>query len=462
MSKKLSHSESWVFHAPWEKTFNWIITPFEEFLRRQISSSILLVLAVITALILANSPLASWYQHIIHLPLEIRFGDWVLKHSLQHWVNEGLMTFFFFLVGMELKREILVGELATLRQALLPIIAAIAGMIVPAIFYFIFNTHGDIARGWAIPMATDIVFALSVLTLLGRQVPKALFAFLIALAIVDDIGAISVIAIFYSNQIDLLALVFAIVLTAVLFTLNRAGVRKIFPYFIIGGLLWFALLQVGVHATLAGVITAFTIPAKPKYSATHFSNKLKELIARFDTCYHSGIGFMKNTQLRGIIQALENSVHQVETPLQRLEHTMHIPVAFLVIPIFVFFNAGIPLDIASVSDSLNHSVTIGIVSGLVLGKFLGISGACWIALKSGVTQLPANTRFSHIAGVALLSGIGFTMSIFIAELSFGNQPQYLLMAKTGILLASLFAGIAGFVLLWIVNQQDGSNAGTLR
>jgi len=449
----MSQFERGKFHAPWEKVFNRIMTPFEEFIQRQTSSSLLVILAVVFAIIIANSPLATFYEHLMHLNIDIHFGDWILKNSLQHWINDGLMTFFFFLVGLELKREILVGELAVWRQALLPVIAAIGGMVVPVLIYFSFNPAGTLSNGWAIPMATDIVFAVSALAFLGNRIPKSLFTFLVALAIIDDLGAIFVIAVFHTQEIVPLALLFAAGLTACLFILNRIGVRKTVPYFFIGALLWFALLQSGVHATLAGVIAAFSIPGKPKYSPSHFIAQMNVLMISFINHYLSGKSVMTNMELRGVVQSLKDSVRQVETPLQHLEHQMHVPVAFFIIPLFAFFNAGIPLELSSLGGILTHSVTLGIVCGLVFGKFFGVSIACWLALKSGITQLPSNTRFGHIAGVALLSGIGFTMSIFIAELSFIQQPELLLMAKTGILFASLLAGFAGFIWLCIVSQR---------
>ncbi len=452
--KVSGHSaERGVIHAPWEKTFDKILTPFEEFIHRQTTSGLLLMGTAILALLLANSGLSGVYQHWVHTPIGINIGDWTLEKTLHHWVNDGLMALFFFVVGLELKREILVGELAVLRQAALPIVAALGGMVVPALVYFALNPDGEAARGWGIPMATDIAFAIGALVLLADRVPKALITFLVALAIVDDLGAVVVIALFYTDQLVVEALVAAAVILAVLIVFNLAGIRHPLPYFLLGTLLWFVLLKSGVHATLAGVLTAFTIPARPKYDPVHFSDHVKELMARFDASHQPGQSIMTNDALRAVVQTLENGVHKVETPLQRLEHVMHMPVAFLVIPIFAFINAGISMEFAGLGDTLAHPVALGVVLGLVLGKFLGIAGASWLALKLDIAQLPAQTRFSQIAGVALLAGIGFTMSIFIAELGFAGQPEYLLMAKTGVLVASLLAGVGGFVWLWWVSKR---------
>ncbi|MFQ5487959.1 MAG: Na+/H+ antiporter NhaA [Gammaproteobacteria bacterium] len=442
--------ENGIFHAPWERTFDRILTPFEEFVHRQTTSGLLLMATAILALVLANSALSGFYQHLVHLPIGISIGDWRLEKTLHHWVNDGLMALFFFVVGLELKREILVGELAVPRQAVLPIVAAVGGMVVPVLIYLAFNPTGDAARGWGIPMATDIAFAIGALVLLAGRVPKSLITFLVALAIVDDLGAVLVIALFYTDQIVMEALLSAAAILAALIVCNLAGIRQPLPYFLLGALLWFALLKSGVHATLAGVLTAFTIPARPKYDPARFSEHVRELMVRFDANHQPGRSIMTNDALRAVVQTLANGVHKVETPLQRLEHGLHMPVAFLVIPIFAFINAGIPMEFSGLGETLSHPVTLGVMVGLVAGKFLGIAGASWLALRLGIGQLPAQTRFSQIAGVALLAGIGFTMAIFIAELGFAAQPEYLLMAKTGILFASLLAGVSGFFWLrWV-------------
>ncbi len=448
-----SATEKGVFHAPWEKSFEKLLTPFEEFIHRQTTSGLLLMGTAILTLVLANSGFSETYQHFVHTPISINLGVWTLEKSLQHWVNDGLMTLFFFLVGLELKREIMVGELAVLRQAALPIVAAVGGMVVPALIYFAFNPTGEGAHGWGIPMATDIAFAIGALVLLADRVPKALITFLVALAIVDDLGAVVVIALFYTDQLVMEALLGAFVILCGLSVLNLAGIRQPLPYLVLGVLLWFAFLKSGVHATLAGVLAAFTIPARPKYDPIRFSKRVKKLMARFDASHQPDKSIMTNNALRVVVQTLEKSIHKVETPSQRLEQGLHMPVAFLVIPIFAFANAGIPIEFADIGETMAHPVTLGVVFGLVLGKFIGIAGASWLALKLGVGQLPAQTRFSQIAGVALLAGIGFTMAIFIAELGFAGKPEELLMAKTGVLVGSLMAGAGGFVWLWWVSDR---------
>ncbi len=446
--------EDGVYMAPWERAFSKVLTPFEEFIHRQTTSGLLLMIMAVLALVLANSPLAYLYQQIQHIDIGLNIGSWSIDNSLHHWINDGLMALFFFVVGLELKREILVGELANPRQAALPIVAAIGGMVVPALIYFAINPEGDAARGWGIPMATDIAFALGAIALLARRVPKALITFLVALAIVDDLGAVMVIAVFYTETLSMGALLAVAIIFCMLMVLNIAGIRKILPYFILSIFLWYAMYLSGVHPTLAGVLGAFSVPARPKYNPDRFSQQVSELMQRFNDSHVSGQSIMTNDKLRAIVQTLGNGIYEVEAPLQRLEHAWHLPVAYLVIPIFALFNAGIPLDLSGFGQTLMHPVTMGVSFGLIFGKVIGIAGSCWIALKLNIGQLPAETRFTQIIGVSLLGGIGFTMSIFIAELGFIHQPELLLMAKTGILFASLVAGVTGFIWLYLAGSRN--------
>ena len=455
MNKEVNPSpkvETGVYRAPWEKSFDKILTPFEEFIHRQTTSGFLLMCMAVLALVLANGPLASAYEHVVQTLISLNIGSWALEMTLHHWINDGLMALFFFVVGLELKRELLVGELAKPRNAVLPIAAAMGGMVVPALIYFAINPQGGAAAGWGIPMATDIAFAIGVLALLASRVPKALITFLVALAIVDDLGAVMVIAVFYTDTIALGPLAATGGLFALLLAFNLGGIRNTIPYFIVAVLMWYALQQSGVHATLAGIMGALSVPATPKYDPARFSEHVRGLMKRFDASHQPGKSIMTNVELRAVVQALENGVHSVEAPLQRLEHIWHMPVAYLVIPIFALANAGIPLASGSLGETLTHPVMLGVSLGLVLGKFIGITGASWLVLKLGVAELPKDTRFTQIAGVSLLAGIGFTMSIFVAELSFGGREGLLLMAKTGILAASLLAGVAGFIWLYLVSN----------
>lgn len=451
---KLPLEDDGVIYAPWERTFTRLLSPFEEFIHRQTASGLLLMGAAILALILANSDFAEAYQHLTHTMAGFHIGGFGLELSLHHWVNDALMALFFFVVGMELKREILVGELADIRKSALPIVAAMGGMVVPALIFFALNSEGDASRGWGIPMATDIAFAVGALALLANRVPKALVTFLVALAIVDDLGAVLVIALFYTSELSLNWLGIAGLLFGTLVVFNFAGVRRVIPYFCVAVLLWYAMLQSGVHATLAGVLGAFTVPARPKYDPGLFSRYVRELMSRFDANYKSGTTIMANEKLETVVQALEDGVKGVQTPLQGLERDWHLPVAFLVIPVFALFNAGVPLQFASLGAAVTHPVTLGVMLGLLCGKFIGITGASWLAIKLGIAELPTGTRFTQIAGVAVLGGIGFTMSIFIAELGFSAHPDYLVLAKTGILGASLLSGIIGLAWLWLVADSQ--------
>lgn len=447
-------TEGGIIYAPWEKTFSKVLTPFEEFVSRQTAGGILLIAAAVIAIFLANSSLADWYQHFIHTPLALNFGDWRLQMSLHHWVNDAMMALFFFVVGLELKREMMVGELSDIRQASLPVIAALGGMIVPALIYVAFNHQGDAMRGWGVPMATDIAFAVGVLALLSKRVPKALVTFLVALAIADDLGAVLVIALFYTQELSLLWLLTAFALVLLLLTLNYAGIRKAMPYFIVAVLLWYAMLQSGVHATLAGVLGAFTVPMRSKYDPALFADRVNEQVDAFIASRQSGGSVLSNQKLYAVVQNIEASAVSVQTPLQRLESIWHLPVAFLVIPIFALFNAGISLDLSTLKQTFMHPVTLGAMFGLLFGKFIGITGASWIGLRLGIAKLPTGTRLSQLAAVSVLGGIGFTMSIFIAELAFENHSDYLLMAKTGVFAASLLAGIIGYVLLFWLGKKE--------
>lgn len=443
--------------APWEKSFGKILTPFEEFLHRQTTGGLLLMGMAVLAMVIANSPLAPHYEQILKTYATVGFGDWSIKMSLHHWINDALMAVFFFVVGLELKREFLVGELADLRKAILPIAAAIGGMVVPALFYFMLNPDGPAAAGWGVPMATDIAFAVGAIALLGNRVPPALVTFLVALAIVDDLGAVIVIAIFYTSSISLAPLGAAFLVFGLLLALNFGGIRNSVPYFILAVAMWYFMLLSGVHATIAGVLGAMTVPAIPKYDPERFSAHVRKLMKTFDENHKPGESILTNVALRTQVQALENSVLRVEAPLQRLEHVWHGPVAFMIIPIFALANAGIPIAFGSLGETLSHPVVLGVSLGLIFGKLLGITLASYIVLRLGISQLPTDTRFSQIMGASLLAGIGFTMSIFVAQLAFGDQPELLLMAKTGVLGASFIAGVSGFIWLYLVGRPGAAS-----
>ena len=433
-------SDHGVHHAPWEKTFGRVLTPFEDFIHQETSGSIVLIVCALAALILANSPLSHGYQALLHTHIVLSIGPWTLDHTFHHWINDGLMALFFFVVGLEIKREVLIGDLSDPRAGLLPILAAIGGMAVPAIIYALTNKGEPGVGGWGIPMATDIAFAVGILALLGSRVPRSLFTFLVALAIVDDLGAVAVIALFYTEQVDVNALIVAGGFLGALIALNLFGVRSPVVHFCVALGLWLAMLQSGIHATIAGILAAWTVPNKPKLATHTFSKLAGDLLARYGETEDPH-------DRRAILQAAEDGIKRVESPLQRLEHNMHAPVAFIIIPLFALANAGVPIELSALKTTFTEPVALGIASGLLGGKMLGIAGVCFVTHKLGWTTLPVGCRMGHMVGVSLLAAIGFTMSIFIAELAFRSGPALLLEAKMGILGASIAAGVAGY--LWL-------------
>lgn len=382
-----------------------VIDEFKRFLKLEAASGIILLFAAVLALFCANSFLAQYYDSLITLPVEVRVGTFAIDKPLLLWINDGLMAIFFLLVGLELKREFVEGELSDPKNIILPGLGAIGGMLVPALVYAYFNWNDPVAiQGWAIPAATDIAFALGILMLLGNRVPTSLKVFLVALAIFDDIGAIVIIALFYTSKLSVTALIFALVCAFILFVFNRRKVVDITPYFIIGLIMWVALLKSGVHATLAGVVMAMFIPIADPKDPQH-------------------------------------------SPLKSLEHDLHGMVAFFVLPVFAFVNAGVPILEAGL-DKFLHPVSMGIFAGLVVGKQVGIMLFVGLGLLFKWTQLPKDMSLAQVYGVSLLCGIGFTMSLFIGSLSFEETGVNLLFdERLGILSGSLVSGVLGFLVL---------------
>jgi len=441
-------------YAPWEKAFQRIATPFEHFIHAQTTTGLILVFMTILALILANSPFAESYLHFFHINIDFNVGSWALSHSLHHWINDGLMAIFFFIIGLEIKREITVGELSNLKVAILPILAAIGGMVFPAAIYLYFNASSEGANGWGIPMATDIAFAISALVLLGKRVPTTLVTFLVALAIVDDLGAVLVIAIFYTETINIVPLGLATATFFIMLALNRFGIHAILPYFIIGLLMWFFMLESGVHATIAGVLAALTIPSKPKIAPASFSKDTINLIKEYES-YPIQKNHMIHENQKAILLNIKDRINEVGTPAERLEHGLHLPVALIIIPLFALANAGIAIDFSSIGSTVLEPISLGIIAGLILGKVIGIFGVSWLAIKLKIAQLPRGSTMSQIFGVSFLGGIGFTMSIFVADLAFITSLELIFQAKIGILCASLFAGLFGFFWLkYVANKYS--------
>jgi len=418
--------------------------PFIQFASLQSSGGIVLIAATVLALILANSDLADSYHHLWETPIAVTIGSWALDMHLSHWINDALMAIFFFVVGLEIKREIMVGELSTLRKAVLPIAAAAGGMIVPALLYGAFNAGSPDAHGWGIPMATDIAFALGILTLVGPRIPLALKVFLAALAIIDDIGAVLVIAIFYTSEVHLAALAVAGLIAAVMVFLNYMDVRNPYVYLLFAVPLWLAVHDSGLHATIAGVIAAFTMPASSLIDSALFVKKSRKLLDDFEELGTCEDVKLCSEEQHGVIQALNRYTEYFESPLQRLEHNHHLFVTFLIVPVFALANAGVALSLSV--DLLTHGVTVGIFMGLVLGKQVGILLFSWLAVRLRWAALPEGVSWFQIYAVGWLAGIGFTMSLFITGLAF-TDPGQIQMAKVGILGASLVAGLVGFALL---------------
>jgi Na+:H+ antiporter, NhaA family len=421
-------------------------TIFERFFRTETAGGSVLLLFGIAALALANSPLAAPYAGIWRTPLSVGIADCSLSLTLHQWINDGLMAVFFLLVGLEIKRELVVGELASVRKAALPIACAIGGMIVPAAIYWIFNPVGFGARGWGIPIATDIAFALGALALIAPGAPTGARVFLTALAIVDDVGAVLVIATFYSQTIAWGALGVACLLVLVLFGFNLMGVHRLWPYLLVGVALWYFVHQSGVHPTIAGVALACTIPTRTRTSAAQFSRAARSLLDRSDQTESGGFIVLTSKGQREALFALERATEGVTAPILRLEHALHKFSAFVVMPLFAFANAGVKLTL----PIRQAEIAIGVLVGLVLGKPLGIMAAALLAVKSGVAKLPHAVGWTSLLGYAWLAGIGFTMSLFIAMLAF-DETAPLDAAKLGILAGSLAAGVAGAIVLRIAS-----------
>jgi len=413
------------------------------------NTGIVLLVAVIIAMLWANSPWQSTYQNFLNTTISFSIGNFQLTEPLLLWINDALMALFFLQVGLELKREILGGKLSTPQNAILPIGAAIGGMVFPALIYFILNTNGEASQGWGIPMATDIAFSLGVLALFGNRLPIALRVFLVTLAVVDDLGGVLVIALFYTSGISTMDLFHAFLFFGLLIIGNYAGVRKTWFYAIIGiGGVWLAFFFSGVHPTIAGILTALAIPGRVKINEATFSQRLAELHKKFKKEKPVKGSLISHSQLE-ILEEIKVTSSEAETPLQKLENALNPFVNFIVLPLFAFANAGIHLH-GKVLEVLTHPISLGIGFGLILGKFIGIVLFSRILVVLKLAKLPKNITWYHIYGIAFLAGIGFTMSLFINELAFTNE-EFIYTAKVGILFSSLIAGIIGSLIL-IKNQ----------
>jgi NhaA family Na+:H+ antiporter len=416
-----------------------IASPFVRFAKMEAAGGIVLLVSTIAALVWSNSPWQHGYHTLLETPLTVGFGPFVVTENRHHWINDGLMSLFFFLVGLEIKREFLVGELSSLRRAAFPFLAALGGLVVPAILFLALARDPEFQHGWAIPISTDIAFTLGLLAVLGSRIPLALRVFVTALAIVDDIFAVAIIAIFYTTQIDYWSLAIGIGGVLVSLVANILGVRKPVVYAIIGIAVWWAVLNSGVHATIAGILLAFTIPARNFLDKDQFVQQSEWLIARLKNAAPGSF------EEHSIIHTLEKKAELADSPLHRIEHGLQPWISFLVMPLFALANAGVDVT-HNLAAGLTHSVGIGIIIGLFVGKPVGITVVSFAAAKTGLGQPPANVTWRQMFGAACLCGIGFTMSLFVAGLAF-EDDSLLSIAKIAILAASVLSGAAGALVL---------------
>lgn len=451
------------------------VSTLQKILHHGAMGAIFLLAAAAGAMYLANSTVVvsgrqinEWYSDLWHINLGLYIHGEVISKSLHHLINDGLMAVFFFLVGLEIKRELLVGELASFRKALLPIVAAIGGMVCPALVYTIFNISGDGVSGWGIPMATDIAFSAGVLGLLSKRVPTGLAVFLIALAIVDDLGSVAVIALFYTDTIEMRPLMVGVAMILLSSLFARLGVRNALVFVLMAAVIWVEFFLSGVHATIAGVLFAFTIPADARYETPLFISRIRSLLGRFDEAEDHVNPLLVNSRQQRVVRAIEAECIHVEAPLQRIEHKLHPISAFIIMPIFAFANSGVHLDLSNIGSVFFQPVTLGVIGGLIIGKQIGIFGASWLTVKAGLAELPKGVNWLQVWGVSWLAGIGFTMSLFIGGLAFPighdaghgateameHTANMLAGAKIGTLTASVIAGIVGTIILVIATRGN--------
>ncbi|HLF71953.1 MAG TPA: Na+/H+ antiporter NhaA [Dehalococcoidia bacterium] len=426
-----------------------VIEAAEAFVSIEAASGIVLMLTAVVAIVWANSPWDNAYFDLWHKRIAIETEIFSIDQDLRHWLNDGLMTAFFFLMGLEIKRELVHGEMSSPRRALLPAVAALGGMAAPALIYTALNAGGEGANGWGIPMATDTAFALGVLLLLGSRVPFSMKIFLVALAIADDIGALTVIAVFYTADVDYEALAIAAATLAVIVTMNRGGVRNVNVYVVAGIVLWIATFESGVHATVAGVILGLLTPASPFYAPSDFASTADDLVESYRGALDSG----DEDAQEALLGQVEDLSQGTEAPLDRLERALHPWVSYAVVPLFALANAGVALSGDAISDAVDSSVTQGVFLALFLGKPAGIFIATWVSVRCGLCQLPSGANLRHVLGIGLIAGIGFTVSLLVNGLAFTENGAFD-QAKLGVLGASICAGAVGFAFLWLTGRRQ--------
>lgn len=436
------------YHTKLEKKFESFYSSLQEFAQKQITGSILLLLFTIIALVWASIPaISNSYEKFVNAYFGFQFEGWIVKKTLNFWISDVLLTLFFFMIGLEIKRELLVGELIDRKQALFVIISAIGGMLVPALIFIAFNFQLNTIKGWGIPMATDTAFALGVIFCFRNRIPKSLIIFIMSLAIIDDIGAIIVVAIFYTPEIHLIYLFVTFSLIFLLIIFNYAGIRNLLPYFLVGSLIWIFIELAGIHGTIAGVIVAFTIPARPAKGPKHFIKRTKKILNYFEKRKEKIPKILADKKQHKAVEELKSIAKDVTTPLQRWEGLMELPVSIIILPIFALVNAGVPINFSVLNNAFHHPVSLGIILGLVIGKPLGISLFSGLALLTRFGNLPKKSTFLQVIAVSFLAGIGFTISLFIANLAFRVETNTMMMAKMGILCGSLLSAIFGAILI---------------
>ncbi|HLP54773.1 MAG TPA: Na+/H+ antiporter NhaA [Fluviicola sp.] len=430
-----------------------ILNPFHKFIQQEYTGGIVLFISVVIALVWANSAWSDSYHSLWETPFSVSFAGNTLDHPLHIWINDGLMALFFFVIGLELKREFMVGELSTAKKAALPMVAAFGGMIVPAMIYLLINLNEPTQKGWGIPMATDIAFALALLSLAGKRIPLSVKVFLSALAVADDLGAVLVIAFFYTSHISFVPLLIGFGFLLVLALGNYMGVRNMAFYLVIGIIVWIGFLFSGVHATIAGVLVAFLIPARTKIDEKEYVRKTRRHIDAFENAIPLK-GDLTTEEQHEIIQNIKGLCKDAETPLQKLENNLHPWVSFVIMPLFALANAGMVIN-RDFFASLANPVSIGVIAGLIVGKFVGVFSFTWLMIRFKIAELPDKANWVHIIGVSILAGVGFTMSLFVTGLAF-DDVKIVDQSKYGILGASLFCGLIG---LWVLKKSQKKKAG---
>ena len=419
------------------------LTPFQKFVKIESFSGILLLLATIVALVWANSSFGDSYRELWQYDIGIVTDSFEFKKPLILWINDGLMAVFFFLIGLEIKRELMIGELNSMKKIAFPLVGALGGMVIPVVFFLVLNQNPETTKGWGIPMATDIAFSLAVLNVLGKRVPLSLKIFLTAFAIVDDIGAVLVIALFYSGTINITLLLIALGLLAVLYLFSFKGFYSKYIFLFFGTIIWFLFLKSGIHPTVAGILMAFSVPIRQKIDTSTFLDQLESVYSDIKNASILKKPILSNEQIEHM-DDLEDWASQFQSPLQHLEHNLHGWVAYFIIPIFALANAGVLIDSSAYLDT---ALVTNIVICLVLGKGVGITSLVLLAKKLKWIEVPSDISVKQIIGVSFLAGIGFTMAIFIASLAFASTPEYIDSAKIGILIGSFIAAIIGFIIL---------------